>query len=85
MSDLQQQFEEATRAVKTISARPSNETLLSLYASYKQATKGDATGKRPGLLDPQGRAKFDAWKALEGTAGEDAMRMYIDRVAELTS
>ena len=84
MSDLQQQFEEATRAVKTISARPSNETLLSLYASYKQATKGNVQGKRPGLLDPQGRAKFDAWQALEGTTSEDAMQMYISQVAELT-
>lgn len=84
MSDLEQQFEEATRAVRSIAARPSNETLLTLYASYKQATKGDIQGKRPGLLDPQGRAKFDAWQALEGTTSQDAMQMYVDKVSELT-
>ena len=38
-------------------------TLLKLYGLYKQASFGDATGKRPGMMDFRGRAKFDAWAA----------------------
>ena len=29
---------------------------------YKVATKGACAGARPGMLDPKGRAKYDAWK-----------------------
>lgn len=52
-------FAEAQERVKLLSRRPSNDELLALYGLYKQATEGDATGKRPGLLDPKGRAKHD--------------------------
>lgn len=83
MSDLQQQFEQAQKDVETLSERPSNEDLLALYANYKQATKGDVEGKRPGFTDFQGRAKYDAWAKLEGTSKEDAMRAYVDKVNEL--
>ncbi|MGC8846219.1 MAG: acyl-CoA-binding protein, partial [Candidatus Hydrogenedens sp.] len=56
---------------------------LRLYALYKQASEGDCKGSRPGMMDFIGRAKYDAWKALEGTSQEQAMQMYIDLVEEL--
>jgi carboxylesterase len=31
-----------------------------MYALYKQATAGDVTGARPGMLDVRGRAKYEA-------------------------
>ena len=49
MSDLQSQFEQASKDVKTLSSKPSNNDLLSLYSLYKQGSDGDCTGKRPGL------------------------------------
>ena len=76
-------FEAAQERVKALSRRPSNDELLRLYALYKQATEGDAKGSRPGILDPRGRAKFDAWKGVAGTSAAEARRRYVALVAEL--
>jgi carboxylesterase len=76
-------FAEAQARVKTLARRPSNDELLALYGLYKQATEGDATGKRPGLLDPKGRAKHDAWAGRRGTSAEDARSAYVALVGEL--
>lgn len=83
MADLKASFEAAVAASKTLSERPDNQTLLQLYALYKQATAGDVEGKRPGFSDMIGRAKYDAWAALKGSAGGDAMQRYIDLVESL--
>ena len=80
---LQDQFEQAVADSKTLPERPDNLTLLKLYALYKQASSGDATGERPGMTDFVARAKWDAWDALKGTAPEAAMQQYIDLVEEL--
>ena len=83
MSDLTAQFEAAVANSKTLPERPGNATLLKLYALYKQASEGDVSGRRPGFTDMVGRAKFDAWAALQGTTGEDAMQQYIALVEQL--
>lgn len=83
MSDLDQQFDQASRDVKTLSSRPSNDDLLALYALFKQATEGDVTGKRPGFTDFKGRAKFDAWGQRRGMGSDDAKQAYVDLVARL--
>ena len=80
----QDAFAEAQERVKKLSKRPSNEQLLQLYGLYKQATAGDATGSRPGMLDLVGRAKWDAWSKLKGTAQDAAMQQYIDLIADLS-
>jgi diazepam-binding inhibitor (GABA receptor modulating acyl-CoA-binding protein) len=80
---VSEDFQQAQIDVKELSARPGNDVLLRLYALYKQGTQGDATGGRPGVFDLTGRAKFDAWKALAGTAPEDAQRQYTDLVRQL--
>jgi acyl-CoA-binding protein len=83
MSDLQREFEEAAEASKQLPSRPDNDTLLELYALYKQATSGDASGNRPGGFDFVGAAKYDAWTRLKGTTAEAAMREYIALVNRL--
>ena len=60
MADLQASFEAAVAASKTLGERPDNQTLLQLYALYKQATAGDAEGKRPGFGDMVGRVAMQA-------------------------
>jgi len=82
MSDLPAQFAQAQQDVNALAERPDNNTMLKLYALYKQATQGDAAGEQPGSFDFVRRAKFDAWSAI-GTAAEDAMQQYIDLVASL--
>ena len=81
--ELQTRFEQAAAAAQKLASRPDNDTLLQIYALYKQATSGDASGKRPGLFDMVGRAKFDAWAGHKGLDKETAMQQYIDLVERL--
>jgi diazepam-binding inhibitor (GABA receptor modulating acyl-CoA-binding protein) len=82
---LAEQFEDAQRRVKALAKAPGNDTLLQLYALYKQGTAGDATGSRPGMMDFKGRAKFDAWTAQKGVSKDKAMEGYVALVDRLTS
>ncbi len=85
MSELIARFEKAQAESKQLSERPDNQTLLKIYALYKQASEGNNDGKRPGFTDIVGRAKFDAWKALEGKSKEEAMNDYIALIESLKS
>jgi diazepam-binding inhibitor (GABA receptor modulator, acyl-CoA-binding protein) len=80
---LKDDFEKAQADVKTLKEKPDNNTLLELYALYKQGTEGDATGRRPGIMDPVGRAKFDAWAGKKGASNDEAMKGYIALVKKL--
>ena len=83
MSDLQTQFEQASQDVNQLSARPDNQTLLRLYALYKQGSVGDVTGDKPSMTDMVGFAKWSAWKKLKGQTQAQAQQAYIDLVNEL--
>lgn len=85
MSDLKTQFEEAVNYIQNAEGdfQPSNEMKLEFYALYKQATAGDVSGKRPGMMDFVGRAKYDAWDKLKGTSSDEAMQLYIDKLNAL--
>ncbi len=84
MSDLKAKFEAAAANSKNLTERPDNATLLKIYALYKQGSVGDNTEKKPGFADMVGRAKWDAWNGLKGTAGKDAMQQYIDLIESLS-
>jgi acyl-CoA-binding protein len=77
-------FDDAQARVKTLTERPSNQTLLELYALFKQGSEGDVSGKRPGMLDMKGRAKYDAWAKKKGLSREEAQAKYCALVDELT-
>ena len=83
MSDLDAACQQAQVDVKTLTSKPSNDDLLRLYSLFKQGTKGDVDGKRPGRLDMVNRAKYDAWAKLEGTSQDSAKQSYIDLVTGL--
>jgi acyl-CoA-binding protein len=80
---VEAEFAEAQERAKKLSRRPGNEDLLRLYSLFKQATAGDASGKRPGLLDPVGRAKHDAWTSRKGMDRVAAMQAYVELVQAL--
>lgn len=80
MADLSKQFAQAQADSKNLSERPDNNTLLQIYALYKQGSAGDVDGKRPGFSDMVGRAKWDAWNAIKGTSKNDAMKQYVDLI-----
>lgn len=81
--DLKAQFEQAAVDVKGLEKRPGDDDLLALYALYKQATEGDASGEKPGFFDFVARAKFEAWEELGGVSQDEAMRRYIEKVRAL--
>lgn len=83
MAQLKAAFDKAVAESKQLPEKPDNMTLLKIYALYKQATEGDVDGKRPGFTDMVARAKFDAWAALEGKDGGEAMQEYIDLIESL--
>ena len=83
MADLKAQFEQAVTASKALPDKPDNMTLLKIYALYKQASTGDAEGKRPGFTDLVGRAKWDAWNENKGKTNAAAMQEYVDLIESL--
>ena len=83
MADLKSDFQKAAQDVMNLEDRPDNDTMLRLYALYKQGSEGDVTGPRPGFFDFVGTAKYEAWEKLAGTAPDEAMRHYVDLVRKL--
>ena len=76
MSDLATRFTDAQARIKPVTGL-GNDVLLELYALYKQATAGNVSGDRPGMLDLRGRAKYDAWAKHKGMTADAAMTAYV--------
>jgi len=82
---LADDFSAAQTRVKQLARTPASDELLELYAHYKQATSGDVSGERPGMLDFKGRAKFDAWATRKGLGRDQAMTAYVALVEKLVA
>ncbi len=82
---IQELFDEAVAASKLLPVKPGNETLLNLYALYKQSTLGNATADAApaNAFDFVGKAKYDSWAALQGKSKEQSMEEYIQLVNSL--
>ncbi|KAL5190807.1 Acyl-CoA-binding protein [Glycine soja] len=76
---MQEDFEQYAEKAKTLPPTQSNEDLLILYGLYKQATVGPVNTSRPGMFNMRDRAKWDAWKAVEGKSKDEAMSDYITK------
>jgi len=83
MSTDKELFEKAAIAVKSLSERPDDATMLKLYALYKQGSQGDVSGDKPGFFDFVGTAKYEAWEKLSGSSQADAQSSYIDLIRKL--
>ena len=77
------EFVAAQERVRRLVRQPAANELLALYGLFKQATVGDVQGKRPGMLDLKGRAKFDAWQRRKGESREVCQREYAELVRQL--
>jgi acyl-CoA-binding protein len=85
-TELLAQFEQAVEESKSLSERPSNETLLQLYSLYKQSTEGDNETDPPSNpFDFVAKAKYESWKGMKGKTKEAAMYEYVDLVGKLKS
>lgn len=83
MNELHHQFEQAAETLRHVKERPDNDTLLRLYALYKQALEGDVHGCQPGFFDFIGTAKHEAWALMKGMSPDEAMRQYVALVQQL--
>jgi acyl-CoA-binding protein len=83
MEDLAARFKQAAVDVKKLNKKPDNDTLLKLYALFKQGDQGDVSGERPGGFDFVNRAKYDAWAEFKGLGQAEAQQRYVDLVGEL--
>jgi diazepam-binding inhibitor (GABA receptor modulating acyl-CoA-binding protein) len=80
----EEEFMAAVSRIKSVTGiSPADQ--LTLYALFKQATAGDASGARPGVLDVRGRAKHDAWATKRGMSMTDARNQYIALVTKLAT
>ena len=76
------EFDAAVLRSKSLPPQPTA-TQPELYGLFKQASLGDVTGDRPGVFDPKGRAKWDAWSKLRGQSSEAAQAAYIALIGRL--
>ncbi|XP_011625305.1 acyl-CoA-binding protein isoform X2 [Amborella trichopoda] len=80
---LQEEFEEYAEKATSLPPSTKDADKLILYGLYKQATAGPVNTSRPGIFSPKERAKWDAWKAVDGKSKEEAMGDYITKVKQL--
>ncbi|GBF90217.1 hypothetical protein Rsub_03350 [Raphidocelis subcapitata] len=73
---LEEDFKAAAEEIRPVEG-VSWDDMLEMYGLYKQATVGDNTTSKPGMLDPKGRRKWDAWNNKKGLTKEEAMTQYI--------
>ncbi|EAS40711.1 acyl-CoA-binding protein [Photobacterium profundum] len=85
MADLKASFAQAQLDVKKLTQRPTNDELLTMYSLFKQATDGDVHGKRPGMFDFKGAAKYEAWEKQKGMDAETAMQKYVEQVEKMAA
>jgi len=83
MTEINSRFEQASIAAKSLPERPDNDTMLQLYALYKQGSAGDVSGSKPGFFDFVATAKYEAWEKIKGLSQDDAKNQYIDLVQNL--
>ncbi len=81
---LLEKFEQAKALSTTLTTKPDNETLLKLYALYKQGTVGNAPIEdNSNPFDIVAKAKHAAWQEQQGLAKEAAQQAYIDLITSL--
>jgi diazepam-binding inhibitor (GABA receptor modulator, acyl-CoA-binding protein) len=83
MSDLDARFNQAADDAQKLPERPDNDTMLTLYALYKQGSQGDVSGDKPGFFDFVGVAKYEAWEKRKGMSQDEAKEKYVELVESL--
>ncbi|TIA73195.1 hypothetical protein E3P92_00448 [Wallemia ichthyophaga] len=80
-------FEKAVSIVNSLPkegpVQTTTDQKLRFYALFKQANEGDVKTSRPGLMDFTGRAKWDAYKSVEGMSKEEAANKYVEALLEI--
>ncbi|ETS83135.1 hypothetical protein PFICI_05011 [Pestalotiopsis fici W106-1] len=83
---LSEAFNTAVADSKKLTAKPSNDELLELYALFKVANGEDfSKAAKPGMFDLKGKAKYAAWQKEvdDSTTPEQAQEKYAALVETL--
>ena len=79
-------FDEVAQKIRDQKPELTNEQKSEIYGLFKQATNGDNTAEKPGMLAGfEARGKWDAWEAKKGMSQDDAKQAYVDFVTPLLS
>ena len=78
--DLDIEFEEAYLCSSNTTAKLPPDTMLDLYAYYKQATKGNNYEQGSGDVQLRNSFKLNAWIQLSHLTEDEAKQGYIDLV-----
>lgn len=81
--DISKEFNIAVEKINNLKERPDDDTLLHLYALYKQATIGDNNTPQPGHFSVKNKLKWNSWNELNGMLKEKAMNNYIRAAKKL--
>lgn len=83
--ELIQLFKTCSEKVKSLNYM-SNDNKLYLYKYYKQATIGNVNIDEPGgWFNFEAKEKYKAWKSVEDTTKNIALKKYIKKSIELLS
>ncbi|ORX45334.1 ACBP-domain-containing protein [Hesseltinella vesiculosa] len=80
---MDEAFSNASAFLNSHNIQFPNEDKLKFYAFYKQATVGDCTSSKPGLLEFVARAKWDAWNKIKGMTADKAKEYYVELLTSL--
>ncbi|KAI9882305.1 MAG: hypothetical protein M1823_005948 [Watsoniomyces obsoletus] len=87
MAETSPQFQKAVEESRKLTAKPTNDELLELYALFKQATQDPPIEESdsPGAFDLKGKAKKRAWQKIvdEGVTPSEAQTRYVELVETL--
>jgi len=71
-------FDTYAQKMRTATITMNNDGKLRMYGLFKQATVGDQTASKPGMLSGlEARAKWKAWESEKGKMKDDAAKEYV--------
>ncbi|XP_042559644.1 acyl-CoA-binding domain-containing protein 5-B [Clupea harengus] len=83
----QLRFDAAVKVIENVprdgSYQHSDNMMRVVYGYYKQATVGPCDIPKPSSWDTEGKAKWEAWKALGSMAKETAMVEYVQEIKQI--
>ncbi|KAL3284407.1 hypothetical protein HHI36_018567 [Cryptolaemus montrouzieri] len=82
-NELDEKFNRAADYLPKLVSNLDNDTLLTLYAYYKQGKEGVCGTPKPSWFDFKGRSKWEAWKKLENMPQENAKALYINTIEKI--
>ncbi len=85
MEEINAKFQKAYKISSSMKKKLPPDTMLKLYAYYKQATKGTKYTKPSGDNEIRNAFKLNAWFQVNSMSEEEAKKRYIKLVEKITN